>query len=275
MSPDELGPFLQVNRARWDELVEHHAGSEHYDVEGFKAGKLPLRDYEIADVGDVTGKKLLHLQCHFGLDTLGWARLGATVTGADFSDKAISLAKQIAAETKLEATFVCADINSLPDVLEGSFDVVYTSRGVINWLPDLRRWGQVIAHFLEPGGFFYITEGHPVLQIFDDQSEEPGLRLRYPYFFRDQPDALLVPGTYAAPEAHVKNLLEFGWSHSMGEIVTSLAAAGLHIEFLREDAEGEWPRPFLEPTDGRTWRLPPEQGELPLWFSLKASKHKD
>ena len=263
--------FLQVNKARWDELVDIHAASDYYDVEGFKSGKVLLRDHEIADVGDVTGKRLLHLQCHFGLDTLSWARLGATVTGADFSDKAIEKARAIAEASEIDATFVVSDIDTLPDHLDGTFDVVYTSRGVINWLPDIERWAQVIEHFLEPGGFFYITEGHPVLQVFDHTKD---LSLRFPYFFKEQPDALVVPGTYAEPTARVKNLLEFGWSHGLGEIVTALASTGLHIDFLREDPEGEWDRPFLEPVTEWTWRVPPDEGELPLWFSLKASKHE-
>lgn len=263
--------FLQVNKARWDELVGIHAASEFYDVEGFLAGKVLLRDYEIADVGDVSGKRLLHLQCHFGLDTLSWARLGAEVTGADFSDRAIEMAQEIAKQVEVDATFVCSDIDSLPDNLDGDFDVVYTSRGVINWLPDLQRWAEVIAHFLAPGGFFYITEGHPVLQVFDHTAD---LSLRFPYFFKEQPDALVVPGTYAEPTADVKNLLEFGWSHGMGEIVTALATAGLHIDFLREDPEGEWDRPFLEPAGPGRWRVPLDKGELPLWFSLKATKHE-
>lgn len=264
--------FLQVNRARWDELVDIHAASDHpyYDLEGFMNGEVLLRDYERDDVGDVTGKSLLHLQCHFGLDTLSWARLGAAVTGADFSEKAIEKARAIAEQADIHATFVASDVDTLPDHLDGTFDIVYTSRGVINWLPDLKRWGEVIAHFLKPGGFFYITEGHPVLQMFDHTGD---LALRFPYFFKEQPDALVVPGTYAEPAAQVKNLLEFGWSHSMGEIVTSLAEAGLHIDFLREDPEGEWDRPFLEASGEGLWRYPPDKGELPLWFSLKASMH--
>ena len=160
--------FLQVNKARWDELVDIHAESDFYDVQGFLGGMNRLRDYEMADIGDVTGKRLLHLQCHFGLDTLCWARLGAIATGADFSEKAIERARALAQEANLDATFVLSDVDTLPDHLDGKFDIVYTSRGVINWLPDITRWGQVIEHFLEPGGFVYITEGHPVLQVFDE-----------------------------------------------------------------------------------------------------------
>ena len=261
--------FLEVNRARWDELVGIHAVSDHYDVEGFKGGGITLRDYEIEDVGEIRGKSLLHLQCHFGLDTLSWARLGARATGVDFSEKAVELGRSLAEETGLDATFVCSDVDSLPDNLSGSFDVVYTSRGVINWLPDIDRWAEVVAHFLADGGIFYVTEGHPVLQMFD---HTPELRLRFPYFHRDVPDALVVPGTYAAPGAEVKNQLELGWSHGLGEIVTALARAGLCIDFLREDPEGEWDRPFLEPSGEGRWRYPPAKGEMPLWFSLKATK---
>lgn len=261
--------FLQVNRARWDELVGIHAASEHYDVEGFRNGGITLRDYEIEDVGDVSGKSLLHLQCHFGLDTLSWARLGARATGADFSGKAIELAQSLAQETGLDASFVCSDIEHLPNNLKGSFDVVYTSRGVVNWLPDIDAWALVVSHFVAEGGFFYMTEGHPFLQMFD---HTPDLRLRFPYFHRETPDALVVPGTYAAPDAEVKNQLELGWSHGLGEIVTALARAGLRIEFLREDPEGEWDRPFLEQAGERRWRYPAAKGEMPLWFSLKATK---
>jgi SAM-dependent methyltransferase len=264
--------FLQVNKARWDELAGIHADSAHYDLEGFFKGDIRTRDYERTDVGDVTGKTLLHLMCHIGLDTLSWARLGAKVTGADFSEKAMDMARKIAAEAGIDATFVCASNDDLPDVLDEKFDIVYTSRGVINWLPDIDAWARVVAHFVTPGGFFYITEGHPVSQIFDDQNMEPGLRLRYPYFHRPNPDALVLEGTYADPQAEVKHQLEFGWSHSLGEIITSLATAGLHIDFVREDPVGEWPKPFLVPTEDGNWRYPQDQGELPLWFTIKASK---
>lgn len=270
-TPAEMrGKFLQVNRARWDELVDVHAASHHYDLEGFRAGGVRVRDYEIEDLGDVKGKTLLHLQCHFGVDTLSWARLGARVTGVDFSEKAIHLASSLAAELGIDARFVCSDIDSLAENLDDRFDIVYTSRGVINWLPELGSWAKAIHHYLQPGGFFYITEAHPVIQVFD---HTPELRLRFPYFHRDDPDALIVRGTYAEPTAEIKNLLEFGWSHSIGEIVTALAATGLHIEFLREDPAGEWDLPFMEQMEDGRWRIPPNKGELPLWFSLKATKH--
>ena len=144
-----MNEFLEGNRALWDEWTGIHESSAFYGVEAFRAGGIRLRDYELAQVGDVQGKSLLHLQCHFGIDTLSWARLGATVTGADFSPKAIDLAGRLAADLGLDARFVESNVYDLPERLEGSFDVVYTSRGVLGWLPDIRGWARVVAPLRE------------------------------------------------------------------------------------------------------------------------------
>jgi SAM-dependent methyltransferase len=262
---------VAANRALWEEWTGIHAGSAFYDVASFRRGGVRLSPYEIEEVGDVRGQDLLHLQCHFGLDTLSWARLGARVTGADFSPAAIDLARRLAAELEIDARFVCSELGRLPDALEGDFDVVYTSRGVLGWLPDLERWARVIAHFLRPGGRFYVTEIHPVAQVLDDDEGVTELRVRYPYFAR--PEALRFPvkGSYAEPDADVKAEWEHAWVHDLGEIVTRLAAAGLRIEFLHEHPWVEWSLPFLEPAEDGTWRLPERvEGELPLSFSLLA-----
>jgi SAM-dependent methyltransferase len=266
-----MDDYLAATRALWDEWTAIHETSSFYDVEGFKAGGSRLRAYEVDEVGDVAGKSLLHLQCHFGIDTLSWARLGARVTGADFSEPAIELARSLAGELGLEATFVSSDLYDLPAVLDGRFDVVYTSRGVLGWLPDLERWAAVVAKFLRPGGLFYITEIHPVAQVFAD---EPGLRLGYPYFPRREPLAIPVQGSYADPTAEVRQPVEYGWVHSMGEIVSALAGVGLRIEFLHEFPFVDWPVPYLvRHDDDGTWRLPPDAGgELPLFFSLRATR---
>jgi SAM-dependent methyltransferase len=265
-----MDDYLAANRALWDEWTAIHQTSSFYDLEGFKRGGSRLRDYEVEEVGDVAGKSLLHLQCHFGIDTLSWARLGARVTGADFSDRAIELARSLAAELGVDATFVRSDLEDLPAFMDGQFDVVYTSRGVLGWLPDLERWAGVVAHFLRPGGVFYVTEIHPVAQAF---AEEPELRLGYPYFPRREPLALPVQGSYADPSAQVRQPVEYGWVHSMGEIVSAVAGAGLRIQFLHEFPFVEWPVPFLVRHDDGTWRLPPDAGgELPLFFSLRATR---
>jgi SAM-dependent methyltransferase len=267
---------LRRNHELWDAWTKIHVASAFYDVASFRSGERPIRlaDYEREEVGRVEGRTLLHLQCHFGLDTLSWARLGATVTGVDFSEEAIGAARGLAAELGLAATFVTSDLYRLPDVLDEQFDIVYTSGGVLGWLPDIAHWGRVAAHFVRPGGFLYMTEIHPVAEVFEDEGVEPGeLRLAYPYWSHPEPIRFDVKGSYADPEAPTEGLVGYGWDHSLGEILTSLADAGLRLEFLHEFDFVLWPVGFLvEGEDGR-WRLPAgSKGNLPLFFSLKATK---
>jgi SAM-dependent methyltransferase len=267
---------LRANRDLWDAWTTINAASAFYDVASFRSGEnaIRLRDYEREEIGPVAGKSLLHLQCHFGLDTLSWARLGAAVTGIDFSENGIATARALAHELDIPATFVVSNLYDLPDVLQGQFDIVYTSNGVLGWLPDIRAWAQVVAHFVKPGGLFYITEIHPVAQAFEDEGVAPGeLRLSYPYWSHAEPLTFEVHGSYADPTAPTEGLVEHGWDHSLGEIVTALIDAGLQIDFLHEFDFVNWPIDFLvKGADGR-WRLPPDTaGQLPLFFSLKATK---
>jgi SAM-dependent methyltransferase len=270
----EEDEFLAANRELWNDWTEIHETSEFYDLDGFRRGGTRLRDYELDEIGDVNGLSLLHLQCHFGIDTLSWARLGARVMGVDFSPRAVALARRLASELGLEARFIESDVYRLSDVLDEQFDLVYTSRGVLGWLPQVRQWAEVIARHVTPGGRFYITEIHPVMQAFENENVAPGeLRLQYPYWEHAEPLALPVHGSYADPTASVRTPMEYGWDHSIGEIVTALVDAGLTIKSLREYPFLDWKLDFLvEGPDGR-WRLPPEmKGELPLMFSLLASK---
>lgn len=264
------------NRRLWDRWTEIHETSEFYDVASFRDGRRPIRlaDYEREEIGLVEGKTLLHLQCHFGLDTLSWARLGARVTGADFSEAGIAAARGLAAELDIPATFVVSNLYDLPTVLEGQFDVVYTSRGVLGWLPDIEGWARVAAHFVKPGGFFYITEIHPVAQVFENEGVRPGeLRPTYPYWSHPESLRFDVKGSYADPTAATDGLVEHGWDHSLGEIVTALITAGLRIEFLHEFDFVEWPIDYLVEGDDGRWRLPPTtKGQLPLFFSLRAAR---
>jgi SAM-dependent methyltransferase len=266
---------LRANKALWDEWTKIHETSDFYDLAAFRKGGVRLRPYELDEIGPVDGLEVLHLQCHFGMDTLSFARLGARVTGADFSAAAVELARSVATEIgHPEARFVQSNLYELADALEGDFDLVYTSRGVLGWLPDIRRWAEVVAHFVRPGGRFYITEIHPVAQVFEDEGVAPGeLRLRYPYWEHREPLAFPVVGSYADPTAAVATPTEYGWDHGLGEIVTSLVEAGLRIESLREYPFVDWPVEFLVEADDGTWRLPPgTAGELPLFFSILASK---
>ncbi|MCA1613613.1 MAG: class I SAM-dependent methyltransferase [Acidobacteria bacterium] len=265
-----MDEYLDNNRSLWDGWTRLHEGSSLYDLEGFKAGRQTLKPLEIEEVGDVTGKSLLHLQCHFGLDTLSWARRGARATGADFSGEAIRLARSLAAELNIPADFVCSNVYDLPAALDGRFDIVYTSYGVLSWLPDLAAWGRVVAHFLKPGGFFYIAEFHPFLYMLGDD----GRTFEYPYFHSPRPDKLLSTGSYAAPDAEGFRHDEYNWSHSLGDVINAVLGAGLRVEFVREfdyawhaDAFAEMEE--FEPGKGRLrgWPVNP-----PLMFSLRARR---
>ncbi|HEX9043434.1 MAG TPA: class I SAM-dependent methyltransferase [Candidatus Limnocylindrales bacterium] len=276
----DTGTALAANRRLWNALTRINVPSAFYDVASFRDGRNPIRlsDYEREEIGSVAGRSLLHLQCHFGLDTLSWARLGAVVTGVDFSDEAIASARTLAADLDIPARFIHANVYDAPQVLDETFDVVYTSRGVLGWLPDIPRWAQVAARFVAPGGMLYVTEVHPVALAFaDDEAVGPGeLRLAYPYWSHAEPIRIVPKGSYADRTASTDGLVEYAWDHSLGEVVTAVIDAGLRVDFLHEFDFVEWPMPFLvEGRDGR-YRLPPDAGgELPLFFSLKATKPAD
>jgi SAM-dependent methyltransferase len=274
--PDVEASFA-ANQRLWDAWTAVHAAGEFYDLAGFREGGIRIRPYEIAALGDVTGKSLLHLQCHVGLDTLSWARLGAIVTGVDFSPAAIRLARELAADIGItDARFIESNVYQLPVRLADAFDIVYTSRGVLGWLPDIRGWARVVARFVRPGGRFYISEAHPVIQVFESEGVGPReLRLQYPYWEHGDPLIFDVHGSYADRDAELgAEHTEHGWDHGLGEIVSALIDAGLRIDRLEEQPFLEWPADFLverEPGSG-VYVLPDGPGELPLMFSLLASK---
>ncbi|HKD74988.1 MAG TPA: class I SAM-dependent methyltransferase [Ktedonobacterales bacterium] len=259
---------IQSNRELWNELTEVHAGGA-YDVDDFRSGKKQLDPLVRSEIGDVAGKSLLHLQCHFGVDTLMWARLGAQVTGADLSPDAIALARKLGDELGLPATFVESNLYDLPNVLQGEFDIVYTSWGVLGWLPDLATWGQIIAHYLKPGGFFYIAETHPFLNVFYDGSDATGLRVEYTYFYEPRYEA--NSHDYASGKSLANPM--YLWRHSLGEVVNALAGAGLRIDFLHEHPFLSWPYvPFMIQDAEGWYRLPSGLPGIPLSFSIKATK---
>ena len=277
-SGDHAGEIAD-NRKLWDAWTAIHTAGEFYDVQRFRDDPEDVRieQWERDEVGNVDGASLLHVQCHFGLDTLSWARLGASsVTGVDFSEPAIAFASELAAETGLagRSRFLVSDVYDLPGPLEGeTFDVVYTGRGALGWLPDLAPWARTIAGFVKPGGIFYIHEGHPVMWAIDDDQTQPnGLRLAYDYW-GGETLSFPVEGSYADPTAAVDAEVEHGWNHSLGEIVTALASNGLRIEMLDEKRVLDWPAPFLTPLPTGHHGFPPEQrGTIPLMYSLRARK---
>jgi 2-polyprenyl-3-methyl-5-hydroxy-6-metoxy-1,4-benzoquinol methylase len=263
---------LRANRAMWDERVAIHVRSEFYDNESFKVGRVSLHQVEIDEMGDVGGKRLLHLQCHFGQDTMSWARLGAKVTGIDFSPSAVEVANGMATELGLGARFVCANVYDAGEALGGEcFDVVYTGGGAIIWLDDIERWARIVADSLEPGGVLYLREFHPVAGVFDYESLE--LKPRFRYFTNE---ALYdeTPGTYTDGDAQTQHNASYEWVHTVGDVVTAVAGAGLVIEFLHEfSATGYRALPMMVRGNDGMWRLPGELHEmLPLMYSLRARK---
>jgi 2-polyprenyl-3-methyl-5-hydroxy-6-metoxy-1,4-benzoquinol methylase len=262
--------WLAANRAMWDERVPIHTKSRFYDVDGFLAGKETLRSFELAEAGPVEGKTLVHLQCHFGLDTLSWARHGARVSGLDFSEPAIAAARKLAAQAGVEAAFVCSDVYAAPEAFAGrQFDLVYTGLGALTWLPDITAWAEAVASLVKPGGFLYLAEFHPVADIFADAE----LTAAYDYFHTEA-KVWDEPGTYADGDQATKNNLSYEWTHPIGEVVTALIDVGLRLEFLHEHGYTLYARwPFLEHAEGTDeYRLPTGTPALPLMYSLKASK---
>ena len=269
-----MDKYIEDNKGWWNEAAQVHARGEGYMMKEFKEGMIKLHPLERAEVGDVRGKKLLHLQCHFGMDTLSWARLGALVTGIDYSDKAIAIAQDLSQELQLDGTFICTELYNLPNVLDaaGQFDIVFTSYGAICWLPDLEPWGKIIAHYLKPGGFFYIAEGHPFMWAMD--GTKPDLKIAYPYFSRE-PIRDEEEGTYAEKDAQLEHRVTYSWNHTLSEIFGSLLSAGLSIDFFHEHPFCAWDcLPNMEEGADRFMRFkdPKKREMLPLMFSLKATK---
>jgi SAM-dependent methyltransferase len=262
--------YMESNRRVWDAWTGYHVKSQFYDVEGFKAGRNTLLSIERQALGDVNGKSLLHLQCHFGLDTLSWARLGAHVTGVDFSPEAVHVARELSHELEIPANFVLSNIYELPQALTGEFDIVFTSYGVLSWLPDLKRWAEIIAHFLCADGTFFVTDDHPFAITFDNEDNVTDLHPAYSYFAHG-PMRFEVHGSYAT-SADVHGV-EYGWHHNMSDIVNSLIAAGLRVTEIREYPFAAWRRfPFMVKHPDGWWYLPERFQQIPLTFSLRAIK---
>lgn len=272
--------YFEENRQAWNKRTAIHKDSAFYNLASFKDGKSSLNKIELEELGDVKGKSLLHLQCHFGMDTMSWAREGANCVGVDLSDEAINLAKEINEELKLNTKFICSNIYDLKENAEAlryysspvgggweGADIVFTSYGTIGWLPDLDKWAEIISYFLKPGGLFYIADFHPALWMMDEKFEH----IKYNYFntgvITDE-----LSGTYADLNAAIKSI-EHGWNHSFSEIITSLLSHNLQIEHFNEF-------PFspyncfnsIEQGGDSMWRIKGMDEKLPMMYSIKAVK---
>lgn len=260
-----MDKYLEANRASWDARVPVHSASRFYDTRGFLGGKCSLLPLELSEVGPVRGRSVLHLQCHFGLDTLSWARRGARVTGADFSPAAIEKARELSAASGVPARFVLSDVYSLPRRLSGRFDIVYASYGVFCWIGDIRRWFRVAASFLKPGGFLYAADDHPFAGIFDAAGRKPEID-----YFRTEP--LRMPPAYTYTDGPKKKMPPtYEWWYTVSGLLAASREAGLRLDFFREHPFSAWRRfPGMKKGRDGLWRRAGEK--LPLLFSLKAVK---
>jgi SAM-dependent methyltransferase len=269
--------WKRANRANWDERVSVHMAPGGYDIASLRAGNARLDAIEEAELGSVAGKRVLHLQCHFGRDSLILAQRGAEVTGLDFSTPAIAAALALTEELGLadRARFFEADLYDARTVIPepASFDLVYVTWGALLWLADIRLWAEIVAYFLKPGGRLYLAEGHPIALVFDDLQKSPdGVPGFFAPYFSPTPIEYDDSKDYANPTAVLKNTKTFTWIHPIGDVVTGLTDAGLRLDWLHEHDAVTW-RMFnlLQEDEAGLFRWP-EQKWLPLAFSLSATR---
>ncbi|MGX7668710.1 class I SAM-dependent methyltransferase [Flavobacterium pedocola] len=259
--------YLDINKATWNQKTTVHVDSDFYDMESFLNGKSTLNNIELAILGDVSGKTILHLQCHFGQDTISLARLGASTTGVDLSDMAIEKATELAAQLNADAKFVCSDVYDLPNHLNEKFDIVFTSYGTIGWLPDLDKWAKVINHFLKPEGKFVFAEFHPVVWMFDYDFKE----IEYNYF---NVTTILETeeGTYADKTAQIENKT-VSWNHPLSEVFSALIKNKLEITSFEEfDYSPYSCFNNTEEFEPNKYRIQHLENKIPMVYSLTAIK---
>ncbi len=273
-----MNDYAAVNRANWDERVPAHAASPDYNVDDFRADPAYLSHvvrFDLPLLGDVSGQRGVHLQCHIGTDTISLARLGASMTGVDFSGPAVRQARALAEQTGADATFAESDVYEAADAAgRGAFDFVFTGVGALCWLPSVSRWAQVVADLLRPGGRLFIREGHPMLWTIQDGRDDDLLVVEYPYFERDEPTIFDAGGTYVATDMEFEQTITHEWNHGLGEIVTALLEAGMTITGLTEHDSVPWDAQpgQMEQVGGGEWRLKDRPWRLPHSYTLQAVK---
>jgi SAM-dependent methyltransferase len=270
--------YRTVNRANWDERAPAHAASPDYAFDRFVEDPGHLSKvvrFDLPRLGSVAGLRAVHLQCHVGTDTLSLHRLGAGVTGLDFSGASLAQARTLAARTGTEIDFIESDVYDAPNVLQpGAFDLVYTGVGALCWLPDIRRWAHVVGALLRPGGRLFLREGHPMLWALDDAREDGLLAVEYPYFERPEPTVWDEPGTYVATDVSFSHNVTHEWNHGLGEIITALLDAGLDLTMLEEHDSAPWnalPGATIRDEHGE-WRLMDRPWRLAQTYTLQARK---
>lgn len=272
-----MSDYLTVNQANWDNRARLHAASADYAVSTFESDPAHLSGvvrFDLPLLGDIRGLRGVHLQCHIGTDTLSLSRLGARMTGLDFSPTALAEARRLARQTGAEVDFVEADVYRATQVLEeNSFDLVYTGVGALCWLPSIDRWAEVVAALLKPGGRLFIREDHPLLWA-ASQEQRDGLRIVHPYFEREEPLVWDDTDTYVTTDEPLTATTTHEWNHGMGEIVTALLRHGMQITGLVEHQSAAWealPGQMVCGDDGE-WRLVDEPWRMPLSYTMQAVK---
>jgi SAM-dependent methyltransferase len=267
-----MDPQLAANRDNWDDRVAIHVASDMYDVDGWLAGARDPRPWEAEALGDVAGLDLVHLQCHFGLDTLSWAHVGATVTGLDFSGKAIATATDLAERAGLtdRARFVEANVLLASEALEGAqFDVVYVSLGALCWLPSVDQWALQVALLLRPGGRLFFHDSHPLSWALADDSTA----IEHTYFEESTPFVSDFAHTYTDGSGTIDHTRNYQWNHSVGETLNALLDNDLRLDRVTEHDWTAWPRyPWLVETGPQRWAPPPGQTRIPLSLTVLASR---
>lgn len=259
--------YQEINRQSWNAKTAIHLESEFYDNDNFIKGNTSLKDIELPLLGDLNGKSVLHLQCHFGQDTISLSRLGANATGMDLSDKAIEAAEKLAIQTNSSARFLCCDLYDLPNHLDEQFDLVFTSYGTIGWLPDMDRWAAIVARYLKPGGRFVFAEFHPAVWMFDDDFTHLGYR-----YFNSGPIEETYTGTYANQSANIKQDY-VSWNHGLAEVIQSLLSQGLVLDSLQEfDYSPYNCMRHMEEIAPEKFRIRHLGDKLPMVYALTAHK---
>lgn len=271
----ERAEYDRVNQAYWDQLTELHSVGDVYSVEKFLGGECILDPLVREEIGDVAGRSIVHLQCHFGLDTLSLARLGARVTGVDYSPKAIATARKLSADSGVPGTFVESRIEEAPAKIAERFDMAFVTWGALNWLPDLKPWAATIAALLKPGGFLYLAEFHPLAQAIDlnETGANGTLSIAYPMVGKAAARQWTSDIDYADEKTRLPINKTWEWNHGLGEVLSSLIGAGLQISYYREHPFLAWRSfPAMVEIDDRFFGLPENLPAVPLAYSLKASK---
>ncbi len=259
---------FENNRESWNELTPLHVDSDFYNLKNFKKGKTSLNHIEVEEIGDVKGKKLLHLQCHFGMDTLSFARLGADVTGIDISDESIKVAIELSEELSIPARFLRSNVYKIDKIIDERFDIIYTSYGAINWLDDLDKWAKTINHFLKPGGIFYMVEFHPFIYTLNEEHKIDE------YYFKTKQIETIVEESYTDNSTISKKTLKHvEWHHSLSEVLNSLIKNGIEIELFNEFPYQVYNcfKDMIEIEKGK-WVFKKYKDKIPYMFSIRANK---